>query len=190
MASVVSGHGQWVWSVGVVSGYSQGWPVGMASGYGQWAWSEGGVSQWGQCTDQWAGVTLEGSLGTTSGWACGLWIVVLACIHSIRARIRVSSVRVKQRAWGSHACPRQQRLRPSRLRPSRLRMRVCSVRLTRFPVVSRQFYNWTLSLGFSCAFGAMFSKTWRVHKIFTNKKIQRMVSRNHGAASVFSSRVP
>ena len=26
------------------------------------------------------------------------------------------------------------------------------------------------------AFGAMFSKTWRVHKIFTNKKIQRMVS--------------
>ena len=41
-----------------------------------------------------------------------------------------------------------------------------------------QFYNWTLSLGFSCAFGAMFSKTWRVHKIFTNKKIQRMVCYN------------
>ena len=43
--------------------------------------------------------------------------------------------------------------------------------------VSFQCYNWTLSLGFSLAFGAMFSKTWRVHKIFTNKKFQRMVSR-------------
>jgi len=32
-----------------------------------------------------------------------------------------------------------------------------------------------MALGFSMAFGAMFSKTWRVHKIFTNKKIQRMV---------------
>ena len=35
-----------------------------------------------------------------------------------------------------------------------------------------------LALGFSLAFGAMFSKTWRVHKIFTNKKIQRTVSGN------------
>ncbi|KAK2166254.1 hypothetical protein LSH36_40g05026 [Paralvinella palmiformis] len=42
-----------------------------------------------------------------------------------------------------------------------------------------KFYNWTLSLGFSLAFGAMFSKTWRVHKIFTNKKIQRMVIRDY-----------
>jgi len=39
-----------------------------------------------------------------------------------------------------------------------------------------QCYIWTMALGFSLAFGAMFSKTWRVHKIFTNKKIQRMVS--------------
>ncbi|KAK2188874.1 hypothetical protein NP493_117g04006 [Ridgeia piscesae] len=40
-------------------------------------------------------------------------------------------------------------------------------------------YNWTLSLGFSLAFGAMFSKTWRVHKIFTNKKFQRMVIKDY-----------
>ncbi|KAL9979471.1 hypothetical protein ACROYT_G017142 [Oculina patagonica] len=34
---------------------------------------------------------------------------------------------------------------------------------------------WTLSLGFSLAYGAMFSKTWRVHLIFTNKKLKRKV---------------
>jgi len=34
---------------------------------------------------------------------------------------------------------------------------------------------WTLSLGFSLAYGAMFSKTWRVHQIFTNRKIKRKV---------------
>ena len=27
---------------------------------------------------------------------------------------------------------------------------------------------WVLSLGFTLAFGSMFSKTWRVHSIFTN----------------------
>ncbi|XP_063962940.1 gamma-aminobutyric acid type B receptor subunit 2-like [Lytechinus pictus] len=32
---------------------------------------------------------------------------------------------------------------------------------------------WTLSLGFTLAFGAMFSKTFRVHKIFINKKLQK-----------------
>eukprot|EP00057_Strongylocentrotus_purpuratus_P024910 XP_011679384.1 PREDICTED: gamma-aminobutyric acid type B receptor subunit 1-like [Strongylocentrotus purpuratus] len=33
---------------------------------------------------------------------------------------------------------------------------------------------WTLSLGFTLAFGAMFSKTFRVHKIFINKKLQKV----------------
>ncbi|KAK2172393.1 hypothetical protein NP493_966g00017 [Ridgeia piscesae] len=42
-------------------------------------------------------------------------------------------------------------------------------------LITCKCYNWTLSLGFSLAFGAMFSKTWRVHKIFTNKQMQRMV---------------
>ncbi|XP_071485072.1 gamma-aminobutyric acid type B receptor subunit 2-like [Diadema antillarum] len=32
---------------------------------------------------------------------------------------------------------------------------------------------WVLSLGFTLAFGAMFSKTFRVHKIFINKKLQK-----------------
>jgi len=40
-----------------------------------------------------------------------------------------------------------------------------------------------MALGFSMAFGAMFSKTWRVHKIFTNKKIQRMVMTSRCLAS-------
>ncbi|EDO41841.1 predicted protein [Nematostella vectensis] len=31
---------------------------------------------------------------------------------------------------------------------------------------------WTLSIGFSCAFGAMFIKTWRIYKICTNKKLK------------------
>lgn len=39
-----------------------------------------------------------------------------------------------------------------------------------------KLHMWALALSFSLAFGAMFSKTWRVHKIFTNKKIRRMVS--------------
>ncbi|XP_033636721.1 gamma-aminobutyric acid type B receptor subunit 1-like [Asterias rubens] len=32
---------------------------------------------------------------------------------------------------------------------------------------------WMLSLGFTLGFGSMFSKTWRVHKIFMNKKLER-----------------
>ena len=32
------------------------------------------------------------------------------------------------------------------------------------------------SLGFTIAFGALFSKTWRVYKIFTNKKLLKMVN--------------
>ncbi|CAI5448074.1 unnamed protein product [Caenorhabditis angaria] len=33
--------------------------------------------------------------------------------------------------------------------------------------------TWTLCLGFTLAFGAMFSKTWRVHSIFTNIRMDR-----------------
>ena len=34
---------------------------------------------------------------------------------------------------------------------------------------------WTLMAGFSLAFGAMFSKTWRVHSIFTDIKLNKKV---------------
>ncbi|KAK6018483.1 7 transmembrane receptor, partial [Ostertagia ostertagi] len=33
--------------------------------------------------------------------------------------------------------------------------------------------SWNLCLGFTLAFGAMFSKTWRVHSIFTNIRMDR-----------------
>nr|CDJ98154.1 Extracellular ligand-binding receptor and GPCR domain containing protein [Haemonchus contortus] len=33
--------------------------------------------------------------------------------------------------------------------------------------------SWTLCLGFTLAFGSMFSKTWRVHSIFTNIRMDR-----------------
>uniref|UniRef100_A0A8R1DX29 Thioredoxin domain-containing protein n=2 Tax=Caenorhabditis japonica TaxID=281687 RepID=A0A8R1DX29_CAEJA len=33
--------------------------------------------------------------------------------------------------------------------------------------------TWTLCIGFTLAFGAMFSKTWRVHSIFTNIRMDR-----------------
>ncbi|XP_022088949.1 gamma-aminobutyric acid type B receptor subunit 2-like [Acanthaster planci] len=35
--------------------------------------------------------------------------------------------------------------------------------------------TWLLAIGFSTAFGAMFSKTWRVHKIFNNKTAMKLV---------------
>ena len=35
---------------------------------------------------------------------------------------------------------------------------------------------WLLMAGFSLAFGAMFSKTWRVHSIFTDVKLNKKVS--------------
>ena len=35
---------------------------------------------------------------------------------------------------------------------------------------------WILSIGFSLAFGAMFIKTWRVYKLFTNKQFKVHVS--------------
>lgn len=33
-----------------------------------------------------------------------------------------------------------------------------------------------LCLGFNITFGAMFAKTWRVYRLFTQKKLVRMVS--------------
>jgi gamma-aminobutyric acid type B receptor len=35
---------------------------------------------------------------------------------------------------------------------------------------------WLLMAGFSLAFGSMFSKTWRVHSIFTDVKLNKKVS--------------
>jgi gamma-aminobutyric acid type B receptor len=34
---------------------------------------------------------------------------------------------------------------------------------------------WVLMAGFTLSFGAMFSKTWRVHSIFTNVKLNKKV---------------
>ena len=34
---------------------------------------------------------------------------------------------------------------------------------------------WTLMAGFTLAFGSMFSKTWRVHSIFTDVKLNKKV---------------
>ncbi|XP_074660588.1 gamma-aminobutyric acid type B receptor subunit 2-like [Tubulanus polymorphus] len=39
--------------------------------------------------------------------------------------------------------------------------------------------SWVLSLGFTFAFGAMFSKTWRVHAIFTNIKMNKKVIKDY-----------
>ena len=39
-----------------------------------------------------------------------------------------------------------------------------------------QLRTCTFSIGFTMAFGALFSKTWRVYKIFANKKLQQVVS--------------
>lgn len=47
------------------------------------------------------------------------------------------------------------------------------------PVTNRlQARVWTLSIGFTISFGAIFSKTWRVHAIFTNVNAsKRVISR-------------
>lgn len=45
---------------------------------------------------------------------------------------------------------------------------------------------WLLMAGFSLAFGAMFSKTWRVHSIFTDLKLNKKVSRLGGRAPFLS----
>ncbi|RUS81651.1 hypothetical protein EGW08_010568 [Elysia chlorotica] len=39
--------------------------------------------------------------------------------------------------------------------------------------------SWTLALGFTLAFGAMFGKTWRVHAIFTNIKLNKKVIKDY-----------
>lgn len=36
-----------------------------------------------------------------------------------------------------------------------------------------------LSYGFTLAFGAMFSKTWRVHSIFTNIKLNKKIIKDY-----------
>lgn len=38
---------------------------------------------------------------------------------------------------------------------------------------------WCLMAGFSLAFGAMFSKTWRVHSIFTDLKLNKKVIKDY-----------
>ena len=50
-------------------------------------------------------------------------------------------------------------------------------------VVVLQSRSWVLSIGFTLAFGAMFSKTWRVHSIFTNIKLHKKVMTCHSTES-------
>jgi len=38
---------------------------------------------------------------------------------------------------------------------------------------------WILMAGFSLSFGAMFSKTWRVHSIFTDLKLNKKVIKDY-----------
>ncbi len=38
---------------------------------------------------------------------------------------------------------------------------------------------WSLMAGFTLAFGSMFSKTWRVHSIFTDVKLNKKVKHTH-----------
>lgn len=47
--------------------------------------------------------------------------------------------------------------------------------VTAFPYICTA-RAWLLMAGFSLAFGAMFSKTWRVHSIFTDVKLNKKVS--------------
>ncbi|XP_077984666.1 gamma-aminobutyric acid type B receptor subunit 2-like [Glandiceps talaboti] len=42
-----------------------------------------------------------------------------------------------------------------------------------------QIRVWILAIGFTLSFGAMFSKTWRVYTIFTNKTLQKRVIKDH-----------
>nr|XP_006824877.1 PREDICTED: gamma-aminobutyric acid type B receptor subunit 2-like [Saccoglossus kowalevskii] len=42
-----------------------------------------------------------------------------------------------------------------------------------------QIRMWILAFGFTLSFGAMFSKTWRVYTIFTNKTLQKRVIKDH-----------
>jgi len=38
-----------------------------------------------------------------------------------------------------------------------------------------QLKTWVFCIGFTLSFGAMFSKTWRVHSIFTNIQLNKKV---------------
>ncbi|XP_071846264.1 gamma-aminobutyric acid type B receptor subunit 2-like [Apostichopus japonicus] len=42
-----------------------------------------------------------------------------------------------------------------------------------------QLRTWIFTISFTLSFGAMFSKTWRVYSIFTNKKMQKRVIKDH-----------
>lgn len=46
--------------------------------------------------------------------------------------------------------------------------------VTAFPYICTA-RAWLLMAGFSLAFGSMFSKTWRVHSIFTDVKLNKKV---------------
>lgn len=48
--------------------------------------------------------------------------------------------------------------------------------VTAFPYICTA-RAWLLMAGFSLAFGSMFSKTWRVHSIFTDVKLNKKVKR-------------
>jgi gamma-aminobutyric acid type B receptor len=45
--------------------------------------------------------------------------------------------------------------------------------------------TWILMAGFTLAFGSMFSKTWRVHTIFTDIKLNKKVSMTSNLSSLF-----
>ena len=57
---------------------------------------------------------------------------------------------------------------------------ICAVRTTVHSTSDlhqrEQARVWTLSIGFTLSFGAIFSKTWRVHTIFTNVHASKRVS--------------
>ncbi|XP_052799052.1 gamma-aminobutyric acid type B receptor subunit 2-like [Mya arenaria] len=53
---------------------------------------------------------------------------------------------------------------------------VINIKYLRYICTSRA---WVLSIGFTLAFGAMFSKTWRVHSIFTNIKLHKKVIKDY-----------
>ncbi len=57
---------------------------------------------------------------------------------------------------------------------------ICAVRSIRFififSLLTTKARIWTLSIGFTISFGAIFSKTWRVHTIFTNVNASKRVN--------------
>lgn len=59
--------------------------------------------------------------------------------------------------------------------------------VTAFPYICTA-RAWLLMAGFSLAFGSMFSKTWRVHSIFTDVKLNKKVSRSVRGLRFSSSR--